>query len=282
MKFAFHNDHCYYILEELPHHEGFDKADKMTLWQLGKLLEGGRKQRGLHGPEAKWASQYLLFLRSQTYQICPAFYSKMSQNRSVKVVSCLSYIGKTSYCVDEVLLDLLTNEPLVQTCYHAVVVSKETRRPVAVLQELAKANVVTEPQEGKRPLPDLMFPRRPTKHFTHRRIVMATDTDSNQHLNQVGYLRFSLDCVSAAAVTGALSAFKRDIVYYNAKRVWVRFVGEATAREEVTISCWEDDKCCHVIWVELSKGSQVIGHCQLQFYADKKEKDVESLSQAKL
>ncbi|XP_038076368.1 uncharacterized protein LOC119744498 [Patiria miniata] len=279
MKFACQDDRCYYTSDELPF-DGFVKTGKLAVWQLLKLLEGSRHQRGKHGPEAKYNEQYLLFVRSQTIEIFPAFYSKLSANRPVRIVSSCSYIGKTSYCIDEELFDLLTNELLERSSYHAVVVSKETRRPIAIPRETSQA--VIQPRDGKRPLPDPTFPRRPSQHFTHRRAVMASDTDANKHFNQAGYLLFSLDCISLAAIAGSLSAFKTDISFYNAKKVWVRYLNEAIVGEEVTISCWEDEECRHTIWVELTKGSKVIGQCQLQFYEDSTNKDIESLPQAKL
>ncbi|XP_033624912.1 uncharacterized protein LOC117288243 [Asterias rubens] len=271
----------YYILKEFSY-DAFDKSGRMSIWKLSKVFEGLRASVNLHILPRHVFGKILLFVRAQQFTIYPKFYTKITQNRAVNLVTSHSHIGRTSFSAVEELVDVLTDEVLAQGRYHCVVVSAETRRPIPVPSEIANSIQVIQPSDGEHPLRDPKFVEKLPKCFSNARTVMPSDTDPNKHLNASDYLRYGFDCVSMAAVNGTLSAFRDDMAYSNTKQVWIRYLSEAVVGEEIRTSCWEDGNNPHLIWVEFTKGSEVICQCHFEYYKENMKITQEPLPSPKL
>ncbi|XP_038077627.1 uncharacterized protein LOC119745382 isoform X2 [Patiria miniata] len=249
-------------------YDDFDKAGKISIGKISKILEGVRIARITQGITSQNIDFGLsvLYVRSHYFKVYPSFYS-LSQTSSLKFTTFTSHIGRTSFCVDANAFDLTTGELLATCSTHSVFVSMETRRPTPIPPEMAQMSQVI-PTEDKRPVSGPDFPAQPSACFTQKRMVFPGDTDANEHLNQAVFIRFCFDCASGAALEGKLPSFVHDIIFSDAKTVWVRYVREAEVGEELTLSCWEDGDQKQTVWVEIYQESQVIGQCQIQFYDD--------------
>ncbi|XP_022110753.1 uncharacterized protein LOC110990195 [Acanthaster planci] len=255
----------HYVLGELSY-DDFDKSGRISMWKLSKLVEGARRARNQSvGPH--WGElDMLVFMRSQYFQIHPAFHNvKLTQNHSVELTCTMSHLGQTSYCLECKVWDLTVNKLLATVSTHAVFISQQTRRPIPVAAEAMRLSK-TVPSSEKRPISGPQFPARPVRCFSQTRAVMPSDTDSNQHLNQAMFIRFCFDCAGSAALQGKLSAFRNDVLYADAKRLWILYIREARVGEKLTLFCWEDSDLNRTIWVEICLEFQVIGQCQIQFY----------------
>ncbi|XP_071806663.1 uncharacterized protein [Asterias amurensis] len=257
----------HYVIEGLSYGD-FDKWGKVSIWKLSKLVEGARVSMGLYikGLPSQEHNPSVFFFRSNWFKIYPAFYTVLKRGRSIKINLRVSHIGKTSLCTDTNIVDVLTNELLASSSTHSVRVSKTTRRPTAISSEVRDLATVILSRE-KRPVSGPQFPERPAVYFTHKRTVMSGDTDLNLHLNQAVVIRYCLDCCTMAVEDGLLTGFPAGASFDGkAEEVWIRYIKEADAGQEVTVSCWADGIIQHVIWVEVKIEDLLVAQCQLKFY----------------
>ena len=179
----------------------------------------------------------------------------------------MSYVGNTSFVWNYVITDYITGVELGKAETQMVFVDISTRRP-AKIPEVAYERLA---EPNSKPLIIPPFPLKPALHYRFQLHIASSDTDFNQHTNQAVYIRMCMDAVSAGALQGQFS-FPKEVVYYNPRSVSVNYVKESKMGESLEIACWEDRSNPISVCCEVTKGSEVICQCQLEFDYDKSSK----------
>ena len=227
------------------------------MWKLSKYLQGCRLAYIIHCP---WFSMETMraFVRYQEIKFLPAFSTNIDYNSSLKVTVWISYVGNTSFVWEYIVSDYVTGAQLAKAFTQMVLVDVASRRPMKIPDEMRQRIV-----NARSPIIP-QFPTKSANPYRFRLSVASSDTDYNQHTNQAVYVRMCMDAVSAGALKGQFS-FPKEVAYYNPKSLTVNYVKESRMGETLEFACWEDGNKPLSICCEVSKGSEVICQCQMEF-----------------
>ncbi|XP_072016317.1 uncharacterized protein [Amphiura filiformis] len=275
MKYLAHSDY-YFSYVSGPHYDDLDKNDKISPWNL--LFHIETELSGPHNPDAtsklypafyfpvsKTESTVIGFTRFIQMTILPAYHQQSHWNLTIQKDHWYSYLGNTSYCQDVTVKNALTDEPLVEAVFHDVNVDFETRQP-SKLPEKWFREISSDQLTRSKPPQGFKQPIRPEKSYSFTTTVTSSCSDSNQHQNMAIYLKNCWDAGSAAACSNQLSQFNTDLAYYNLKQVSFLYQGEVVIGDILQVACWEHPSKSKMLCFAMTKGSEVVGQCQMEFY----------------
>ncbi|XP_072020340.1 uncharacterized protein [Amphiura filiformis] len=245
--------------------DDFDKSGKMTVWKMSRFFQSCRFA---YLDQSPWFSleRFRVYVRHQKIDFLPAFSEDIDYATPLKVTIWLSFVGNTSFVWDYVVTDYITGIQLAKAKTQMVWVDAAVRGPTRVPDEF-RERLVADPK----PLVVRPFPSKPASYFKFKLSVASSDTDLNQHTNQAVYIRMCMDAVSAGALKGQFS-FPKELVYYNPRSVAVNYVKESKMEDCLEIACWEDQSNPISVFCEITKGSEIVCQCQLEFDYDVKSK----------
>ncbi|XP_072173832.1 uncharacterized protein [Diadema setosum] len=255
----------------------FNKAGTIDLWKIAKAFESGRSAALFQGLKdgIQIDSRIGLFVRFQQIDLSETFHSMVNATAVWDMPVRVSYVGKTSLCMDNAIICQSSRIELGRSVCQAVRVDRATRRPVPLPQEVATTYQKTATRSGH---PQFDFPAMiPGREFTYTISTRAfpSDTDSNQHVNQSLSFKYCMDCASVAAMEGnVFSGFSTDVAYYLIKTFAVEYVGEMRVGDNIDIVCWEDQDDPCSLWFLVKVEERVVSRCKGEWYADSNRKPV--------
>ena len=221
------------------------------------------------------------FTRLYQVDILPEFHKQHHFYLTLKGSRWFSYLGSTSYCKDFEIKNALTDELLAKGVFHHVRVNFETRRPSKLPQKWYR-EISRDQLTRSKPPQSFQQPPQPSKCYLYTTLVVSSSTDCNQHQNMAIYLRDCWNAGSAAACQNQLSQFKADLAYYKVKFVSFLYQGEVLVGDTLQVACWEHDSNSNTLCFTMTKGSKVVGQCQMEFYPESQDRSSTLNIKAKL
>ncbi|XP_072015195.1 uncharacterized protein [Amphiura filiformis] len=262
-----------------PHYDDLDKNYRISPWNLCYHVQCGPV--GVHTdtetlamfpafyyPISETKNRDVTgFTRLYQMEILPAYYQHSHFNLTLHMKKWFSYLGNTSYCQEIVFKNALTGVPLARGVTHNVRVDFKLRRPVKIPEKWFR-DISSDQLTRSKPPQGFKQPPRPDNSYLFTTKVTSSCVDSNQHQNMAIHLKNCWDAGSAAACSNQLSQFNTDLAYYDLKQVSFLYQGEVVIGDALQVACWEHPTNSKTLCFTMTKGSEVIGQCQMEFYPD--------------
>ena len=107
----------------------------------------------------------------------------------------------------------------------------------------------------------------PNDAFQYSYTVMPSDTDFNQHTNNVTYLRMCFDTADLACRKAILTKFKDSIYLYNAKTIKVHFAKETSILDKLDTVVWEGSQDELILHSVIFRGKTAVYFQDTVFYS---------------
>lgn len=214
-------------------------------------------------PEMKTNKDFAFFVASQVFQLSEEvnnirYSSYFGYNTPIKSTIFVSDVGKTSICVTVQTCDAKTGVTLMTNITKLVAVSRSTRKPMPVGGEDLKGT-----EKHFEIFPRKTIDRRklqpiPANAFSLTVTALHSDGDTNGHVTQTSYVKWSSDGASLAAVRKHLKNFTRHIELYPWRSIEKHHFGEALVGDELLVSVWEDESNEKQLHVTIERNRKVI------------------------
>lgn len=224
---------------------------KISLWSLGKLLEGIRWQGLRNGlffyPEFCHGTNRALFVASQSFTMSEDIhklrYTKyVGIKKPMRALMHVSHVGNSSYSMTVNLFDYHTGLKLCSYLTVVVLIDKTTRSPVQLPREVFLNVDKHLNSVNKQTIKRAEKPTIPLNSFVYNIKVLHSDSDMNHHANQATYVRWCSDAAVVAARRGKLPSFRRHIELYPVRSTELHHLGEALVNDVVAVYVWEEER----------------------------------------
>jgi acyl-CoA thioesterase FadM len=166
------------------------------------------------------------------------FYTKGNLVNGIRQVVLPGYVGTTSYSTLNSMYHQLSGRLLAASVSQLVLVSRETRKPVALPEWWRELYKGMMPEVGSLSVKILDMPEN-TINYPLK--VAWSDADGYRHTNMAVYIRFCMDAGAMASLNGKYNNFSGDLANIPMKRIISVYKGESTPGEELTIKTWEQE-----------------------------------------
>ena len=149
-------------------------------------------------------------------------------------------VTKNSAYFQQKLTDVDTGLCLSTFTAKTVYVDRKTRRAKGLPTWLMEHELY-----NAAPHLNLRFSREqviPVDAFQFSYTILPSDTDFNQHTNNVAYLRMCMDASDLACRKDIFTNFKDSVHCYDAKSMKVHFAKETTILNKLDIFVWEESQ----------------------------------------
>ncbi|XP_072015190.1 uncharacterized protein [Amphiura filiformis] len=291
MKYIAHSDY-YFSYVSGPHYDDLDKNYKISPWNLLFHIECELDTAHVEVPSHVIQTPFYFaahapgttvnaFTRFCQITILPAYHLQPHWNLSLRKDQWFSYLGNTSYCKDVAVKNALTDEPLAKAVNHLVRVDIKTQQP-SKLPDKWYREISKDQLTRSKPLQGFKQPPRPDNSYLFTTEVTSSCVDSYQHQNMALHVKNCWDAGSAAACSNQLSQFNTDLAYYDLKQVSFLYQGEVVIGDILQVACWELPNKLSTLCFTMTKGSKVVGQCQMEFYHNSPRTLKSVLGKAKL
>ena len=236
---------------------------------MAKHFEGGVMIFGELGLKVVQLSPSTgVFVRFQSFEFSPQFNSNAGVTSPWTMNIRVSYVGKTSFMVENILRCRGTGAEFSRNYRHLVRVDMKERRAIKLPEEF-NARFKPSANGSLAKMPD--FPVEPTdskRVFQASFSASPSDTDHNHHINQATCVKYCMDCARLAAKTGGiLTKFSRDMAFYNVKNCSSEYyVGEINVGDIVHVRCWENPEDPCVLFFLVLNGQKIVNKCVTEWH----------------
>ncbi|KAK3087269.1 hypothetical protein FSP39_003861 [Pinctada imbricata] len=211
----------------------------------------------------------LLLLNPKLHQI--SYFTPLR----MKFVLVIGEVGSSSFVYIIRMTDDKTGELLGENFLKYVRIGRTSRRaellPSWFREKYSSKIDDNLPSTFKRSVP----PEIPSNAFRFTLQPLASDMDSNGHVNQSVYLKYCTDAAFVAVRAGYLKQFRDDICRYPTTSWDVSYLGESFAGDTLVVSMWQDAEKHELIFFSIEREKKKIFYCISTFDTESQQKKAE-------
>ena len=242
----------------------FDRCGNVGIGSIGCLTGYDRLfcfRKDLSPWTSKLSDNTAYMIVAQHFHVNIEMYTKARLFRPIEVISCLGYMGKSSFSFILDFVDKESSSLLMRCDRHMVAIDRKTERPF-VIPDSVRQSVSDYLTRNKTSIPSP--PPRPASFHQYEIKVRHSDLDLNYHVNNANFLKFCEDAAMEACISGFYPSYSGDISWYHVKDAYIRYQGECIAGDLLTVSSWEGtSKELNFI---IEKGTVPVVTCTMMFY----------------
>ena len=241
--------------------------------EISKILFAFGQTRQISNSQERFLLQkiwkdYMNFIVGGEYSFTPELY-KMAARKwlswKLQVTYEMVSVTRNSVFYQQKLNDVDTGLCLGTFTAKSVFVDRKTRRANGLPSWLMEHELY-----NAAPHLNLRFSGEsviPNDAFQYSYTIMPSDTDFNQHTNNVTYLRVCLDTADLACRKAIFAKFKDSIYRYDAKTIKVHFAKETTILDKLDIVVWEGSKDDLILHSVIFRGKRAVYYQDTVFYS---------------